>query len=404
MGPRKREFMIHKTSERATPDVVSRQAPPGSLLERLWREPYAFDFFQAVRLLQRWATDKHPVGYSVAPHQEAIRFRAHLSLAFPPSSIHDLEEPSSICPVPRMTVAFLGLYGPNGILPRHYTELLLRVERESRHAEKSALRDWLDLFNHRLISLFYRAWEKYRFYVPYERGGNGSQFVSALLAVVGLGMPALRNRLRVAVRRLDEDEEQVQVVAAVPDLAIVYYSGFFACRRPIPVCLEALVRGYLGLPVAVKPFQGQWLYLEPERQVRLGSGPGGRLGVDVVLGERVWDVESKFRLRIGPLGYRQFREFLPNRAPIPAQKTLFVVAHLVRLYVGPQFDFDIQLVLRAEEVPALVLRAGTDGPRLGWDTWVRSLPMPRDVDDAVFPGEELFWLEAAPAGTDQPNP
>jgi type VI secretion system protein ImpH len=112
-----------------------------------------------------------------------------------------------------------------------------------------------------------------------------------------------------------------------------------------------------------------------------------------VAGERVWDVQSKIRLRLGPLGYARFTEFLPDRTPTSRRKEFFLLCHLVRLYVGPELDFDVQLVLRAEEVPACQLAPSeSDGPQLGWNTWIRSQPQARDADDAVFAEEELTFV------------
>src|SRR5207253_841755 len=147
------------------------------------------------------------VGGNSTPAAEAVRFRSLVALDFPPSAIHDLE-PARADGLPALlTVTFMGLAGVSGVLPRHYTELLLRVEKESRSPERLALRDWLDLFNHRLVSHFYRAWEKYRFYIPYEREGAGQEpdlFTRCLYSLVGVGEPALRGRLRVAVREVGE--------------------------------------------------------------------------------------------------------------------------------------------------------------------------------------------------------
>ncbi len=142
--------------------------PAHSVAARLFREPYGFDFFQAVRLLERLRPGAASVGRAGPPAAEAVRFRAHQSLAFPPSSIRSLVRGGAET-VPEMTVTFMGLTGPNGVLPRHYTELLMRLESDLRGSEKYALRDVLDVFNHRFISLFFRAWEKYRFDVAYGR-------------------------------------------------------------------------------------------------------------------------------------------------------------------------------------------------------------------------------------------
>src|SRR5579872_2593183 len=141
-----------------------------NLVEHLFAEGYAFEFFQAVRVLERAFPKRRPVGLASPPRDESVRFRAHLSLSFPPSPIYEIIRPTEADRPPLMTVTFFGLTGPAGILPRHYTEMLIRLDRETRGPERYTLRAWLDQFNHRLISLFYRAWEKYRFYIPYERG------------------------------------------------------------------------------------------------------------------------------------------------------------------------------------------------------------------------------------------
>lgn len=382
----------------AVPPVAVSGPRAPILAEQLFAEPYIFDFFQAVRLLERLYPEHRPIGRDSRPDGEAVRLRAHLSLSFPPSQLYQLDHPSAELPVPALTVAFMGLTGPSGILPRPYTELLLRLQKEAKGPEKYALRDWLDLFNHRLISLFYRAWEKYRFYIPYERGEYArpepDTFTLALFSLVGLGSPGLRKRLRVSTLEVVNGERQERVLACVDDLALLYYSGFFAHRPRCAIALEALVQDYFQLPVKVQQFQGQWLQLAPENQSRMGTaGANNQLGVNTVAGQRVWDVQSKFRLRLGPLHYRQFAEFLPDRSPVEARKALFLLIHLVRLYAGPEFDFDIQLVLKADEVPPCQLAFGADGgPRLGWNTWIHSQPMTRDADDAVFPGEEVVLL------------
>src|SRR5262249_36542598 len=156
-----------------------------------------------------------------------------------------------------MTVAFLGLTGPSGVLPRHYTELLLRMEREANGSEKRALRAWLDLFNHRLISLFYRAWEKYRFYVAYERGEHAGRepdaFTQVLFSLAGLGVPKLRGRLRVVT----PEGPGERTVARIDDLALLHYSGYLAQRPRCATSLEALLGDYFGLAVRVEQFRGQ---------------------------------------------------------------------------------------------------------------------------------------------------
>lgn len=383
--------------------ITARRGPDDEapLEERLFTEGYGFDFFQAVRVLERLDPKRTPVGRPAIPRQEVVRFRAHLSLAFPPSSIFDLLQPTDKLP-PQMVVCFMGLTGPSGVLPRHYTELLLRIDREGKWAEKQALRDWLALFDHRLISLFFRAWEKYRLFIPYERGEYGAAepdaFTRCLFSLIGMGTPTLRERLRVSAREQVEDEEREQRLAFLDDLALLHFSGFLAHRPRNAVSLEALLHDFFQEPLEVRQFQGQWLVLDRASQSQLGAANSG-LGVNLVAGDRVWDVQSKIRIRLGPLRYTQFLEFLPDRVPVPPRKAFFLLSHLVRLYIGPELDFDVQLVLQAPQVPECqIVERGGIGPRLGWNTWIRTDPLPRDAEDVVFEGEELRWIDIAAPG------
>ena len=376
-------------------------APP--VTERLFAEGHAFDFFQAVRLLEKMAPERRPVGHGAPPRTEVARFRAYLAMIFPASSIYEINQPTSTVPAPVLTVTFMGLTGPSGVLPRHYSEMVMRA-RDARGPERYVIRDWFDLFNHRLISLFYRAWTKYRFWLPYERGEyarpDPDLFTESLFSLVGLGNRPLRNRLRVAVRVGEEGPSRERVLARVEDLALLFYAGFFAHRPRCAVSLERLLEDYFGIPVRVVQFQGQWLQLDPESQSRLGTGPGNaELGINVVAGARVWDIRSKVRIRLGPLTYGRFESFIPDQSPSPRRKEFFKLMHLVRLYVGPEIMVEVQLVLKASEIPPCqMLRSRTDGPRLGWNCWSASQPMDRDSEDAVFAGTEVTWVP----GTDVP--
>ena len=188
----------------------SRRADP-PLEQVLFEEGYRFEFFQAVRVLERLYSARLPIGRNSIPSNEVVRFRTLLSLSFPPSPVHDVARADNGVSPPEMVVAFMGLFGLMGVLPRHYTELLLERVRY----KDSALRDFLDLFNHRMISLFYRAWEKYRFPVAYERSRSSARdgydpFSLSLFDVIGMGTNGLRGKLKSG------------------DEALLYYSGLVA--------------------------------------------------------------------------------------------------------------------------------------------------------------------------------
>jgi type VI secretion system protein ImpH len=345
--------------------------------------PYQFDFFQAVRLLEYRRRERRggpdptssPVGHDDVA-TEPVRFRAQVSLSFPAASISELREaparrgdaPSPAPVPPEMTVTFFGLTGPSGVLPRHYTELLVQRVRQ----KDSSLRDFFDIFNHRLIALFYRAWEKYRLPIGYERSclddpAHHPDIVTlGLYCLIGLGTAGLRHRL-------DLDDE-----------TFVFYSGHFTHYPRSASALEHALADYLEMPVRVQQCQGQWLTLEPDDQAlmptaRYPLGRNNQLGVDLVVGSRVWDVQSKFRLRIGRLSWREFQALMPNGT------ALRPLCQFTRTYVGPELDFDIQPVLRFDEVPHTQLSPDPeDGPFLGWNTWMPSETRDHDVDDAVF--------------------
>jgi type VI secretion system protein ImpH len=263
-----------------------------------------------------------------------------------------------------MTVAFMGLTGLLGVLPRHYTELLL--ERMRRKDE--GLRDFLDLFNHRLISLFYRAWEKYRFPIAYERAVSKAEgedrFTRQLFDLIGLGTKGLRGRLEV------EDEP------------LLFYAGLLAQHPRSASALEGLLRDYFEVPVTATQFVGQWLPLSQANRSRLGWGEANNaLGESAVAGKRVWDQQAKFRLQLGPLSFTEFCQFLPSGDGF---RTLVAIT---RFSAGEEFDFDVQLNLRAAEVPWCRLGGnGEHAVRLGWSTWLKSQEFTADADDAMFAG------------------
>ena len=171
--------------------------------------------------------------------------------------------------------------------------------------------------------------------------------------------------------------------------SIIYYGGHFAHEVRNASALEAILADYYELPIGIEQFSGQWLYLSSDEQTSLPSAefPAGRncgLGIDVIVGERVWDVQSKFRIRVGPLNYAQFSRLMPNGDSLES------LCGLARLYAGPQFDFDVQVVLTAPEVPFCKLTdKESTGPRLGWNTWLLNGSPVVDAEDAVF------WLRAS---------
>jgi type VI secretion system protein ImpH len=347
-------------------------ADPRSPLAGLVEEPFRFEFFQAVRLIGQAAagafTDSPAftrAPLATLPYEEHVRFRAHVGHAFPASAIASFtspipDDPDEPAAVPEMTVTFFGLAGTGGILPWHYTQLLIDRLRE----KDSGLRDFLDLFNHRLIAQFYRAWAKCHFFVGYESSPRRppeetDRFTQMLFSLAGMGTPALRGR------------------QTISDHLFAHYAGHFAHRPRSAVALQQIVADVFRVPTRIQQFQGQWMELRVADRTQLRAGGNNRLGTSALAGRRVWGIENKIRVRLGVLRYEQFQRFLPGGAEfIP-------LGQLVRSFVGPEFDFDLQLVLCRQEVPRCEL-GGNGGVRLGRNSWLAANRFVDDVDDAVF--------------------
>ena len=324
--------------------------------EQLREQPCEFRFFQAVRLLERLSPDRKPVGRFANPAQEVARFGANPSLAFPASEIQSLqwnqEAPHQV------TVNFFGLTGPIGVLPQWYTTLIT----ERLRAGDRTLRDFLDILNHRFISLFYQAWEKYRFPIAYERG-EMDRFSRLLLDLIGMGTEGLQDR------------------QAVPDDAFLFFAGILAQRPRSAKALQLLLEEYFEVPVEVQQLLGGWFKLDDATQCRPGDRdtPSEQLGLGAVAGDEVWDQGARARIKLGPLTLSQYLDFLPNGSAYQALRAL------TRFFSNDEIDFEVQLVLKREEVPACELGSeGAGGPKLGWVSWARSNPIARDPEDTIL--------------------
>jgi type VI secretion system protein ImpH len=362
--------------------ATASRGPGTSVIDLLRSEPERFELVQAVRLLERAAAiaardrrfeEPGRLGFDHDPRTEVMSLRAALELAFPVAQIASLDD-STV--KPELSVTLLGLNGVSGVLPSFYSQIVLESQRDKNRAP----RDFFDILNHRALSLFVRAAQKYRLPLAYEsgQGDESNTFIAALLAIAGIGLPSLQQR------------------QPVPDDTLVFYSGHFGRNLPTAGALQQILSEYFDRPVGVRQFQGRWVSWPQAEQTRLsaslslGSAPSAyaTLGTDAVLGSRVWDVQGSFRLSIGPLSYEHFRGFLPDGAQ------MIELAALARSYVGPALSFDVQLVLSGPEVPPLQLSAAAQGQlgagsRLGWDTWLPTETPRGDASDAIFEVEAI---------------
>lgn len=256
-------------------------------LDELQQQPSAFDFYQAVYSLERQFSSEQKRWYGVGrdgfPAQELVRFKAVQHLGFPgqpvskvvPRQDKTVQDATAIAgnaaqPVD-MHVSFIGLTGPSGVMPQHYSEMVLQRLKQ----RDKTMRDFFDLFNHRLVSLYYRAWEKYRFACQYEMHADNQDSFTQVLS------------------RLSGTSQTLGL----------YYAGAFSAQQRSAQQLKQLLSDLLQTRVEIVPLHGRWLSLHAGEQSALAQrtapqGQHAELGQSAMLGSRVWDVSSAIELQL----------------------------------------------------------------------------------------------------------
>jgi type VI secretion system protein ImpH len=319
--------------------------------------PYAFRFFQAVYLLQRILSDREHVGQFARPETEAVRFEVNNSLAFPASEIQEIVWNGD--EAPRVRVNFMGLTGPSGLLPRAYTELLM----ERARSKDRSLEAFLDIFHHRMLSLFYAAWEKYRFLFRYEGSGELEGFSRFLGAFCGMATDGLL------------------VQEPIKHDSLFYYAGILSMHSRSATALREMIAEYFDVPVEIQEFVGAWYRLDENNQCSFeGNGSySERLGIGIIVGDEIWSQQSRVRIRLGPLSRQQYRQFLPSGSAYTA------LSALTKFFSGHEIDFEVQLIMNREDVPSCVLGGDETPVSLGWGAWIKSTPhFDRDPDETIF--------------------
>ena len=337
--------------------VKDRAAAPiiKPLLDKLQQEPYGFDFFQALRLLECAYADAPRLGQSLRLSDDAVRLSQEPSLKFAPASVAGFERDHE-AQCNRLSVYFFGLCGPNGALPLHLTEY---IRDRIRHHDDKTFAAFLDVFHHRMLSLFYRAWADAQPTVHFDRPDT-DRFSAYVGSLLGIGMPALRDR------------------DSVPDIAKLYYAGHLACQTHHPDGLRAMLADFFDMPVSIEEFVGQWTEIPDDCRFLLGEqSESATLGVDCTLGSHVWDCQQKFRITIGPIGWDDFVRMLPGNASLKRLKDM------VRNYTGDELLWELNLVLKMHETPSWEL----GHERLGQSAWVDNAGIVNDPRDLMLQSE-----------------
>jgi type VI secretion system protein ImpH len=336
-----------------------------ALFVELTRAPWSFDLFQALRRIECVSADRPRLGKALRPADEPVRVSQEASMAFAPSTLSAFEEQDGGLP-PRLEQRVFGLLGPNGPLPLHLTEY---ARERLRHEGDRTFARFLDLFHHRMALLFYRAWAESRPTVQHDRPDE-DQFTTYAGSLAGYGSPARRRR------------------DSVSDHAKLFFLGHLVRNARNAEGLASILEGYFGLPARVEQFVLGWLHLPADERTTVGGErrPPVTLGNGLAIGERVRDVQSKFRIVMGPMDLDRYFDFLPGGP------SLARLVDWVRNYAGFEFDWEVQLVLARDEVPGI--RLGQDG-HLGWTTWLGARRAATDADDLILVPERIKTREPA---------
>jgi type VI secretion system protein ImpH len=346
---------------------LGHEADALTFLAEVAKEPYRYDFYQTLRRLECLYDDRPRWGSALRPVDEPVRLGQDPDVAFAPSPLASLEFGQGGAP-PRLQVRLFGLLGPNGPMPIHITEY---ARHRLRHANDPTLSRFLDLLHHRFIALFYRAWAQAQPHVNRDRPGQ-DRYLAYVGSFVGIAPPPLRQR------------------DTVPDLARLFHAGTLVRQVRNAEGLASIIRQFFQVPATIEEFVGHWLHLGPRERSYLRRD-GAMLGGAAVLGSRVWDHQSKFRIRLGPLTLEQYRGFLPSSRP-GGGVLLKKLVEWVRFYLCFELDWDVRLQLQRGEVPQLKL--GTQG-QLGWTTWLGTRRSAADADDLCLNGELFVSRERA---------
>jgi type VI secretion system protein ImpH len=324
-----------------------------STMDLLRSNPFGFDFFAALRSIENFFKVHPKIGTAVSPKQEPVRFGQKPDLAFPPSSLESWEELPEGRP-PKLNVRFFGLFGPNGPLPIQFTDF---VSDRMRNIKDTTLGSFLDIFHHRLISLFYRGWAVNQKSADYDRPEE-SRFPLYIGSVFG------------GTHRITEPKD------SLPENAKLFYSGHLIGKTQNAEGLESIISDFFEIPASVDSFIGQWLTVPNKYLCQLGhSEDCASLGVNSMLGEKIWECNSRFRIQLGPMSLSRFQTFLPTETSFKK------LSDWVAFYTSNQFRWDLQLILKASEIPPTPLGGKC---QLGWTTWLQSQPIPTDSYDLIL--------------------
>lgn len=320
------------------------------LIVQLLAHPSRFDFFQALQLLSAWLVARGLEPEQVFEH--GLCLHGSDSLSFAPGQIEHcwLDADGQF----HVRAAMTGFLGVHGNLPLHYTDTIAHHERQT---ADTGPRAWLDGLSQRALTLFYRAWARYR--IECQGDADGGDFLPLQLALAGASPGAL-----------------TQADDALPAHAIAHYAAVLRHRPVTAEVMQAVLAEYFGVPVQVQRFIGSWVSRAPREHTRLADN-NAVLGGGAMLGERCRRADLRVRLVLGPLSRAEYDDFLPGHPGALALR------QMLGMFGLPGVSFEVRLMLRREEIHGCIL-GGADHACLGQHAFLLSEPQQLDRDDLHY--------------------
>lgn len=310
-----------------------------TVAEQLFAEPFEFEYYQSIRILSALRPESKPFGESENPKDDPVQIQSRVSYIAPSSDIHSLFYSKFYDRPPIMTINFFGIAGVQGPLPQPYTDLI--IER-LRHKD-TAFRDFLDIFNHRHASFWYRIQKKH---IP------GLEMVEAEQTSVGQAILDLAGLIDIDIKG----------VLNIHPRSMLHFTPLFWQRQRNLVGLKRLLEGYFKVKVRLEEFRGAWRKAPPEDWTRIGkTGQHQHLGWSTILGRRSWDQAAGVGIHLVGLSWEQYLSHLPGGHGNDAFQSL------IRFYSGLNRTFDLMGTIKRHEIPPSYLGKGF---RLGQTTWI----------------------------------
>lgn len=296
-----------------------------AVLQRLREHVSQACLYRFCQVLEQAMPGQPPLGSTASPQDDPVRFRPDPGMGFPAGELKsiDLDAAQPGGPVTVRT-RLLGLYGVDSPLPTAYLDDI--VQRREGH---QALEAFLDIFNHRVFTQFYRVWRKYSYPASFAAGGLDATS-QCLLGLVGFGIPGTAQQIATPMSRF-------LALLGVMRLPTRNADGITALVRLLAPDTTVMVRGHWPRKVLLAHPAG------------LPAAPTVMLGQGAVLGGVGVDANSQLHLALFTEAAQEAQGWLPGGQ---LHRDLLV---LLQVYLGWRCTAKLQLNLPLRLMPAALL-------------------------------------------------